>query len=63
MPKESAKQLRLFALKTEQKHKRRVRAARHAKAARRAQPEASHPANAEPEQLDLITAIDKLSPG
>jgi len=59
--KKSAKQMRLFAFKTERKHKRRDRSGPLSRTARRAQPEASRPTDAEPEQLDLIAAIDKLN--
>jgi hypothetical protein len=59
MPKKSVKQMRLFALKTERKRKRRDRGGPLAKAARRAQPEASPPSDAEPEQLDLIAHLEK----
>ena len=61
MPKKTAQQMRLFALKTERKRKRRDRGGPFAKAARRAQPEASRPTGAEPVQLDLIAAIDELA--
>ena len=61
MPKKSAKQMHLFALKTERKRKRRNRSGPLARTARAAQPEASRPTDAEPEQLDLIATIDKLN--
>ena len=61
MPKKSAKQMRLFALKTERKRKRRDRSGPLPKGVRKAQPEANRPSDAEPEQLDLIAAIDELN--
>ena len=57
--KKSAKQMRLFAFKTERKHKRRDRSGPLSRTARRAQPEASRPTDAEPEQLDLIAHLEK----
>ena len=59
MPKKTAKQMRLFVLKTERKHKRRDRSGPLAKAARAAQPEASRPIDTEPVQLDLIAHLEK----
>jgi hypothetical protein len=59
MPKKTAQQMRLFALKTERK--RRNHSGPRTKAARRALPEASRPTNGEPVQLDLIAAIAKQS--
>jgi hypothetical protein len=60
MPKKSAKQMRLFQMRAERKRKRRNQGGPLAKAARRAQPEASPPIDAEPEQLDLIDHLEKL---
>ena len=60
MPKKSAKQMRLFALKTERKRKRRDRSGPLAKTARRAQPEANPMIDAEPVQLDLIAHLEEL---
>ena len=61
MPKKSAQQMRLFALKTERKRKRRNRSGPFAKTAHTTPPEASGQPHAEPVQLDLIAAIDKLN--
>jgi hypothetical protein len=60
MPRKSAKQMRLFALKTERKRKRRDQRGPATTSARRATPDASGEPEAEPEQLDLIDHLEKL---
>ena len=60
MPKKTAQQMRLFALKTERKRKRRNHSGPRTRAVRRPQPEASNPINGEPVQLDLIAHLEEL---
>ena len=60
MPKKSAKQMRLFAIKTERKRKRRDRRGPPVPSAQRAKPDASGEPDAEPVQLDLIAHLENL---